>query len=61
MSQAVSISSEGTCAPDMSPDCPVEDPPAQAAAVIRQATDPHTGQLDARLLLARQAEGTTCP
>jgi hypothetical protein len=48
MSQAVSLSLAQTSTADTSPD--PEDPLAQAAAVIRQATDPHTGQLDTRSL-----------
>ena len=57
MSQAVWISSGRTSAPDAPP--PVDDPLAQAAAVIDQATDPHTGQLDARLLGAWVADAAS--
>jgi hypothetical protein len=56
MGQAVSISLAQTAAADTSPAPPTEDPQAQAAAVIQQATDPHTGQLDTRSLGAWMAD-----
>ena len=56
MGQAVSPSLAQTPTADTSPDHAAEDPLAQAAAVIRQATDPHTGQLDTRSLGAWVAD-----
>lgn len=56
MSQAVSISLGPPPTPEPSPDRSAEDPQAQAAAVIRQATNAHSGQLDTRLLGAWVAD-----